>query len=446
MKSPKLNHSVIAFCYEKGYTKWEYLSENQRKEFRLMKHFCKNRFISFFALLLVLTLALSMNSVFAADTAVTGTDSAAQQESGEPPASKESNSAVSEQNPEQQQEQKPEDAASPENPTTPEAPKNLGWVTDNNETRYYDTENHFVIGMNTIKGKKYYFNNDGVLQSGILKIGKAYYYADEKGAIRTAKGFVSCSGRLYYVQNGGQILAGKTFKLGKKTYRAAGNGVIMRGVYKWGKYYYYSDSKGVLRTAKGRFRWKSNTYYCNKGGKLTTKKMVKSGKYYYYFDSAAKAKTKAFKYHDVTIRPNKKAGAITKKQYRRASYGPYNYKKYILIDISDQTLKYYVKGKVKLKSNVVTGGRGCGTPTGRFKLHHKARNVNLTGPGYVSHVNYWMPFIGQSYGMHDASWRSQFGGSIYKYNGSHGCVNMPRSKVSKLYKMVPNGTRVIIRK
>lgn len=411
-----------------------------------MKHFGKNRFISFFALLLVLTLALSMNSVFAADTAATGTDSTVQPESGEPPASKESNLAVSEQNPEQKQEQKPEDAASPENPTTPEAPKNLGWVTDNNEARYYDTENHFVTGMNTIEGKKYYFNNDGILQRGILKIGKAYYYADGKGVIRTARGFVSCSGRLYYVQNGGQILAGKTFKLGKKTYRAAGNGVIMRGAYKWGKYYYYSDSKGVLRTAKGRFRWKSNTYYCNKGGKLTTKKMVKSGKYYYYFDSAARAKTKAFKYHDVTIRPNKKTGAITKKQYRRASYGPYNYKKYILVDISDQTLKYYVKGKVKLKSNVVTGGRGCGTPTGRFKLHHKARNVNLTGPGYVSHVSYWMPFIGQSYGMHDASWRSQFGGSIYKYNGSHGCVNMPRSKVSKLYKMVPNGTRVIIRK
>ncbi|MEE0552780.1 MAG: hypothetical protein UDF26_01870, partial [Clostridia bacterium] len=146
-----------------------------------MKHFGKNRFISFFALLLVLTLALSMNSVFAADTAATGTDSTVQQESGEPPASKESDSAVSEQRPEQNQEQKPEDAASPENPTTPENPKNLGWVSDNNETRYYDTENHFVTGMNTIEGKKYYFNNDGALQSGILKIGKAYYYADGKG-------------------------------------------------------------------------------------------------------------------------------------------------------------------------------------------------------------------------------------------------------------------------
>lgn len=378
-----MNHSVIAFLCEKGYTEWEYLSENQRKEFRLMKHFGKNRFFSFFALLLILVMALSINSVFATETATTGTDSTVQQESGEPPASKKPDSAVSEQNPEQNQEQKPENSASPENPTTPEAPKNLGWVTDNNETRYYDTENHFVTGMNTIKGKKYYFNNDGVLQRGILKIGKAYYYA---------------------------------------------------------------DGKGVIRTAKGRFRWKSNTYYCNKGGKLTTKKMVKSGKYYYYFDSAAKAKTKAFKYHDVTIRPNKKTGAITKKQYRRASYGPYNYKKYILVDISDQTLKYYVKGKVKLKSNVVTGGPGNRTPKGHFRLRSKSRNITLRGNGYSSYVKYWMAFIGSEYGIHDASWRSKFGGTIYKKNGSHGCPNMPRKNAAKLYKMAPIGTRVIIRK
>ena len=378
-----MNHSAIDFFHEKGYTEWEYLSENQRKEFRLMKHFGKNRFISFFALLLILTLALSMNSVFAADTAATGTESAVQQESGESPASKESDSAVSEQKSEQNQEQKPENSASPENPTTPEAQKKLGWVTDNNETRYYDTENHFFTGMNTIKGKKYYFNNDGILQSGILKIGKAYYYA---------------------------------------------------------------DGKGVIRTAKGRFRWKSNTYYCNKGGKLTTKKMVKSGKHYYYFDSAAKAKTKAFKYHDVTIRPNKKTGAITKKQYRRASYGPYHYKRYILIDISNQTLKYYVKGKVKLKSNVVTGGPGNRTPKGHFRLRSKSRNITLRGNGYSSYVKYWMAFIGSEYGIHDASWRSKFGGTIYKKNGSHGCPNMPRKNAAKLYKMAPIGTRVIIRK
>ena len=54
-----------------------------------------------------------------------------------------------------------------------------------------------------------------------------------------------------------------------------------------------------------------------------------------------------------------------------------------------------------------------------------------------------MPFVyGQ--GLHDASWRSRFGGNIYIYNGSHGCVNMPRSEVSKLYNMVEIGTPVYV--
>ena len=28
-------------------------------------------------------------------------------------------------------------------------------------------------------------------------------------------------------------------------------------------------------------------------------------------------------------------------------------------------------------------------------------------------------------GIHDASWRSEFGGKIYKTGGSHGCINSP---------------------
>ena len=35
-----------------------------------------------------------------------------------------------------------------------------------------------------------------------------------------------------------------------------------------------------------------------------------------------------------------------------------------------------------------------------------------------------MPFNG-GIGLHDATWRSQFGGNIYVSNGSHGCVNLP---------------------
>ena len=39
-------------------------------------------------------------------------------------------------------------------------------------------------------------------------------------------------------------------------------------------------------------------------------------------------------------------------------------------------------------------------------------------------VTYWMPFNG-GIGFHDATWRGCFGGQIYIWSGSHGCVNMP---------------------
>lgn len=115
----------------------------------------------------------------------------------------------------------------------------------------------------------------------------------------------------------------------------------------------------------------------------------------------------------------------------------------IVVSISEQTLCYYEYDQVVLTSNVVTGVNNQ-TPTGTFKILNKARNVDLKGDDYVSHVQYWLAFKGNSYGFHDASWRSNFGGSIYIRNGSHGCVNMPYSKVQQLYNMVSVGTPVYI--
>lgn len=118
---------------------------------------------------------------------------------------------------------------------------------------------------------------------------------------------------------------------------------------------------------------------------------------------------------------------------------------YIVVSISNQTLKYYEYGEVVLSSNVVTGINGK-TPIGNFKVLNKARDIILKGKDYESFVSYWIAFKGVSFGFHDASWRSRFGGTIYKYNGSHGCVNMPYSKAQKLYNMVSIGTPVYIKK
>ena len=55
-----------------------------------------------------------------------------------------------------------------------------------------------------------------------------------------------------------------------------------------------------------------------------------------------------------------------------------------------------------------------------------------------------MPFISSTHGMHDATWRWRFGGNIYTYDPSHGCVNMPLDKAEDLYYMVEIGTPVYI--
>ncbi len=118
------------------------------------------------------------------------------------------------------------------------------------------------------------------------------------------------------------------------------------------------------------------------------------------------------------------------------------------VSLSNQTVYYVQNGKVKMKTSVVTGGGVNATPRGIFQLSYKEKNVTLKGSNddgsqYASKVQYWMPFNG-GIGLHDASWRSTFGGTIYKTNGSHGCVNMPPAKAKQLYGYVQAGTLVYV--
>ncbi len=53
-----------------------------------------------------------------------------------------------------------------------------------------------------------------------------------------------------------------------------------------------------------------------------------------------------------------------------------------------------------------------------------------------------MPFNG-NIGMHDATWRGSFGGSIYKTNGSHGCINLPRAAAKTIYENIEKGMPVL---
>ena len=117
-----------------------------------------------------------------------------------------------------------------------------------------------------------------------------------------------------------------------------------------------------------------------------------------------------------------------------------------MVSIDKQKLWYYKNGKLKLTSSVVTGMKNSwDTITGTFRIRNKARNTYLVGADYRSFVNYWMLVdYGTQIGLHDATWRSSFGGSIYKYNGSHGCVNLPYGVARTIYNSASVGTLVLI--
>lgn len=133
-------------------------------------------------------------------------------------------------------------------------------------------------------------------------------------------------------------------------------------------------------------------------------------------------------------------------QYTAASHTGNDYgNSYVEINLTAQHLYLYKNGSLVIDSDFVSGNpsKGNATHTGVFGVTYTERNATLKGQNYATPVSFWMPFNGNE-GMHDATWRSSFGGSIYKRNGSHGCVNLPYSVAQTIFENVSAGFPVFV--
>ncbi len=117
---------------------------------------------------------------------------------------------------------------------------------------------------------------------------------------------------------------------------------------------------------------------------------------------------------------------------------------YIEIDYTKQHMWYYKDGSLVMESDIVSGNLAThnGSVDGVYKIVYKQRDATLVGEGYSSPVSYFMPFA-YNIGIHDASWRSSFGGTTYKTSGSHGCINVPPDFAEALFNAVDKGTPVV---
>jgi lipoprotein-anchoring transpeptidase ErfK/SrfK len=117
---------------------------------------------------------------------------------------------------------------------------------------------------------------------------------------------------------------------------------------------------------------------------------------------------------------------------------------YVEIDMTKQHLWFYKNGSLIVQGDTVTGNASSNdlTPEGIYRLKYKERNATLKGQDYSAPVDFWMPFNG-GIGIHDADWRSEFGGNIYKTNGSHGCINSPYYLAKAIFDNIEEGTPVV---
>ena len=117
-------------------------------------------------------------------------------------------------------------------------------------------------------------------------------------------------------------------------------------------------------------------------------------------------------------------------------------KTYVEVDMTQQKMYFFLEGEKVLETDVVTGctSKNMGTPEMVCYINYKIRNRYLKGRYFV---NYWVPVYG-GIGLHDATWRDEFGGEIYIKNGSHGCINTPLEKMAELYDMLEVGMPVVI--
>ena len=128
------------------------------------------------------------------------------------------------------------------------------------------------------------------------------------------------------------------------------------------------------------------------------------------------------------------------------SYSDYNDigDSYVEVDLTDQHVYLYVEGKKIMDSPCVTGRPSMKTPGGVYPITYCKRDAQLTLTDTDVTVKYWMPF-NYHIGLHDSWWRKDgvYGGDIWTYDGSHGCVNLPTEAAAQIYEHVERGFPVV---
>jgi glucan-binding YG repeat protein len=139
-----------------------------------------------------------------------------------------------------------------------------GWV-ELSFNKYYYVDGQVKTGWQSIDGKRYFFDDAGVMKTGWITQGDKKYYLDNKGEMKT--GWLDDDGNRYYLDQTGAMRTGWVADGGKE---------------------YYLDNKGVMKT--GWLSFAENRYYLDSSGAMKTGWLADAGEWY-YLDNSGLMKT-----------------------------------------------------------------------------------------------------------------------------------------------------------
>ncbi len=113
--------------------------------------------------------------------------------------------------------------------------------------------------------------------------------------------------------------------------------------------------------------------------------------------------------------------------------------RWIVIDLSDQTLTAYDNGAVAGSFIVSTGKPSTPTVMGNFTIYSRYVSQDMSGPGYYAPGVPFVQYFWSGYSIHGTYWHTDFGTPV-----SHGCVNMQTPDAQWLWGWSSIGTPVIV--
>ncbi|MGN8818652.1 L,D-transpeptidase family protein [Oribacterium sp. HCP28S3_H8] len=305
-------------------------------------------------------------------------------------------------------------------------PGATGWIQQQNGSWNYMASGRILTGTwINADGKWYLLDSNGTMLTGLQNDGSGLYYLGSDGRMRT--GWQNLNGTWYLFNSEGRALTGWQ-NIGGTYYLLGSDGKMLTGWQQDGGHYYLLDTDGKMLTG-----WRN----------------VNGAEYY-----LAEAADASHPYGAMYASEKTPDGSTVDAQGSKVSdpaprQNPTGYPTCVEVDITNQNMYCYVNNQLVLSSPCVTGrANKHDTMLGVHTINAKQTDrylegYNDDGSKYKSHVNYWMPFY-KGQGLHDASWRSKFGGNIYTYAGSHGCVNLPPDIAAALYNIAYVGMPVVV--